>query len=408
MAQLISPQALTRQREFVGMSVTQLAKAVGVTSRAVRHWEAGTRTVGDRSFGRLLDVLGCDAQDLTGHEPGTETLTDLRRAAGMSAEEAAYALRGGRTTQGLNVSAEKIRDLESGRKIRGWAWRSPEALAQVVRLLAQMYGVPDRLVMDAWHRSRPQDPLPVLPEPPPRQMSTEHLAVWQALNERQRTYLTCIFVQDQEVEKDQWRKRHAGEMRQPAILWRRMTMALSAPHSIVGYTTLQERLRQAGVHDPGAGSSMAALERRHLLRTYRDWVYIDGLGEVLRTRVEMTRRGRAAARAGLGITRETGPPAPLLSQWLWKIMIRVARAGERGVDGSLAGRGPHYLAVGQSPDGRTPSRGFIVLRHPDRATYGPYRWFLTDSGRRHVIDYLDAYRTMYPDIDTEGVEEILH
>ncbi|MEU0477676.1 helix-turn-helix domain-containing protein [Streptosporangium sp. NPDC006013] len=406
MAQSISSQALARQREFVGMSVTELAEAVGVTSRAVRYWEAGTRTVGDRYFGRLLKVLGCDAQDLTGREQGTETLTDLRRAAGMSAEETASALRGKQAAQGLNVSAEKIRDLESGRQVCGWTWRSPETLGQVVRLLVQVYGVPDRLVMDAWRRSRPQDPLPVLPARRPHQKSTESLTAWHSLNERQRIYLTCIFSQDQEAEKEQRRKQHAGEVSQSAAVWRRMTMALSAPPNIVGYTTLQERLRRAGVHDPGAGSSMAALERRDLIKAYRDRVYIDGLGDVPRTRVEMTRRGRAVARAGLGVPRETGAPAPLLSQWLWKITIRVARAGEQGVDGSLAGRGPHYLAVGQSPDGRTPSRGFIVLRHPNGVTHGPYRWFLSDSGKRHIIDYLDAYRTMYPEVDTEGIEEI--
>ena len=111
------------------------------------------------------------------------------------------------------------------------------------------------------------------------------------------------------------------------------------------------------------------------------------------------------ARLALGATRDAGPPAPLLSLWLWKIVIRVARAGAQGVDGSLAGRGPHYLAVGQSPDGRTPSRGFIVLRHPDGVTRGPYRWFLTDSGKRRIIDHLDAYRGLYPGIDTEGVHE---
>lgn len=185
-----------------------------------------------------------------------------------------------------------------------------------------------------------------------------------------------------------------------------MTLALYAPADAVGYTRIQERLREAGVHDPGVGSSVAALERRGLIIAYRDRVYIDGLGDVPRTRVEMTRRGRAAVRGALGVHREAGPPAPLLSSWLWKIMVRVARAGAQGVDGSLAGRGPHYLAVGQSPDGRTPSRGFIVLRHPDGVAYGPHRWFLTESGQRHVTDYLDAYRGLYPGIDTQGVEGI--
>ncbi|MFD9045090.1 MULTISPECIES: XRE family transcriptional regulator [Streptomyces] len=406
MAQSISPQALVRQRLFRDMSVEELAAAVGVTSRAVRHWETGARAVGDRAFGRLLEVLRCDARELTGNEPGTETLADLRRVAGISTEEAASVLRRKRGAQGLHLSAEKIRDLERGRHVRGWMWRSPETLGQVVRMLAQVYGVPVRVVMDAWHRSRPDDPLPVLPARQARRPSEESMTAWQGLNDRQRTYLTCIFHQDQEAEEEQRQNRYVGARRQPAVEWRRMTLALSVPSDVVGYTRIQERLREAGVHDPGAGSSVAALERRGLIRVYRDRVHLDGLGDVPRTRVEMTRRGRAVTRVALGVSREAGPPAPLLSPWLWKIMVRVARAGVQGVDGSLAGRGPHYLAVGQSPDGRTPSRGFIVLRHPDGVAHGPYRWLLTDSGRRHITDHLDAYRALYPGIDTQGLEDV--
>ncbi|MFJ9420193.1 helix-turn-helix domain-containing protein [Streptomyces sp. NPDC101227] len=388
------------------MSVEKLAEAVGVTPRAVRHWEAGTRDVGDRAFGRLLKVLRCSAQDLTGRDPGTESLADLRRDAGMSTEEAASALRRKRGARDLHISAEKIRDLECGRRVRGWAWGAPETLGRVARMLAQVYRVPERVVMDAWRRSRPEDPLPVLPARRARQPSGEAIAVWSALNDRQRSYLTCIFQQDQEVEEEHRHARPVGAEQRPAAEWRRLTLALSASSGVVGYTRIQERLRGAGVHDPGAGSSVAALERRGLIVVYRDRVYVDGLGDTPRTRVEMTRLGRAVARAALGVLRDAGPPATLLSLWLWKIVVRVALAGTRGVDGSLAGRGPHYLAVGQSPDGRTPSRGFIVLRHPDGVTHGPYRWFLTDSGQRHITDHLDAYHNLYPSVDSEGLDEI--
>src|SRR5690606_37842496 len=132
-----------------------------------------------------------------------------------------------------------------------------------------------------------------------------------------------------------------------------------------------------------------------------------GVGDVPRTRVEMTRAGRAAVRSVLGSAPVAGPPAPLLSEWLWGIVVRVALAGDEGVDGSLAGRGPHFLAVGQSPDGRTPSRGYIELRHPAGVGHGPYRWFLTDSGRRHVRDHLATYRETYPEIATDELENLL-
>ena len=405
MAQSVPPEALARQRLYRGLGVEELAEAVGVTPRTVKRWEAGTQTIGDRTLARLLGALHCDAQELTGRVRGTETLADLRRMAGLSAEETASAARRRRGAKELRISAEKIRDLESGRQVHGAAWRSPEALGEAAHVLARIYGAPDRLVMDAWRRSRPGDVLPVLPDRQVHPPSGKSDAAWNDLNDRQRAYLTFIFQQDQEAEAEQRRNRTAGSQGRPAAEWRRMTLALSAPSELVGYTRIQERLREAGIHDPGVGASVAALERRGMVVAYRDRVYIDGLGDVARTRVEMTRRGRSVARAGLGIVRAAGPSAPLLSLWLWKIMLRVARAGVDGVDGSLAGRGPHYLAVGQSPDGRTPSRGFIELRHPDGISYGPYRWLLTDSGKRHVIDYLNAYQALYPDVDTKGIEE---
>ncbi|MER7464233.1 helix-turn-helix transcriptional regulator [Streptomyces sp. NPDC097981] len=406
MAQSLTPQALKQQRGFRGMSVNELAEATGVSPASVRRWEAGTQAVGDRTFGRLLKVLRCDAQDLTAGERGTETLQDLRRRAGMSTAEVASLLRRKRASQGLHISAEKVRDLECGRLVRGRTWLSPETQGRVARMLAQVYGIPDRVVIDAWRRTRPNDAAPELPTRRPRNASGRALTTWCELNERQRSYLTCIFHQDQEEEKEQRRNRYAGAVQQPAAAWRRLTLALSAPADLVGFTRIQERLREADIHDPGAGSSVSALERRGLITVYRDRLYVDGIGEVPRTRVEMTRHGRAVARAALGVTPVPTPPAALLSPWLWKIVVRVARAGTQGVDGSLAGRGPHYLAVGQSPDGRTPSRGFIVLRLPDGADHGPYRWFLTDSGGRHIKDHIDTYRSLYPSVDIDSIEKM--
>ncbi|WP_030209491.1 helix-turn-helix domain-containing protein [Streptomyces bikiniensis] len=404
MAQSLTPQALKQQREFRGMSVKELAEATGVSPASVRRWEAGTQAVSDRAFGRLLKVLRCDAQDLTARERGTETLQDLRRRAGMSAAEVASLLRRKRASQGLHISAEKIRDLERGRPVHGRTWLSPETQGRVARMLAQVYGIPDRVVIDAWRRTRPNDAAPALPARRPRNASESALTTWRELNERQRSYLACIFHQDQEAEEEQRQSRYAGEAQPPAAAWRRLTLALSAPADLVGFTRIQERLREAGIHDPGTGSSVSALDRRGLIIVYRDRLYVDGLGDVPRTRVEMTRHGRAVARAALGVTPAPAPPAALLSPWLWKIVVRVARAGTQGVDGSLAGRGPHYLAVGQSPDGRTPSRGFIVLRLPDGADHGPYRWFLTDSGRCHIKDHIDTYRSLYPTVDVDSIE----
>jgi transcriptional regulator with XRE-family HTH domain len=397
---MIAPAALTRRREFLGMSVDELAVAVGVSSRAVRYWEAGSRAVGDQTFGRLLHVLRCEASEITSRLRGTETLADLRRDAALSTEDVAAALRGKKIVAGIYFTAEKVRDLERGRRVRGWKWRSPAVLGLVATALGEIYGVPDRVVLDAWRRSRQDALLPAVASAPDRSVRRDAIAVWEGLNARQQHYLSCVFALDQEAEQVQRANRAPGGRRIAAAEWRLMTLSLGAPASVVGYTDLQRRLRGVGVHDPGAGSSVAALRRRGLIRVYHDRVFLDGIGEVARNRVEMTRNGRLVARAALGVERETGPAAPLLSRWLWQIVVRVAVAGARGVDGSLSGRGPHYLAVGQSPGGKVRSRGFIVLRLPDGVTHGPHRWLLTDAGRQHVIDYLDTYRELYPDVDT--------
>ncbi|GAA1018937.1 hypothetical protein Aple_025250 [Acrocarpospora pleiomorpha] len=400
-----SPSALAKQRELRGISVRELAAAVGVTKRAVMYWQAGRSVPDDRSFGRLLKALRCDAQDLSGRQRGSETLADLRRDAGMSASDAAAVLARKRYAQGLKIDNEKIRALELGRSVPGWGTISPDKAGRLARMLAQIYRVPERVLMDAWRRSRPEDIPPVLPER--RSQTTEaRTTVWEALNDRQRTYLSCIFWQDLEEEKKSQGRRSMGGQRPPAIEWRRMLLAVHAPPDLVGYTRIQERLRVEGVHDPGVGSSVAALERRGLVITYRDRVRVDGEGEVPRTRVELTRHGRAVARAGLEVSRDSGPPKPLLSRWLWRILVRVARADGNGLDGSLAGRGPHALAVGRSPDRKNPSRGFIVLRHPDGVDSGAYFWFLTEDGRRHIADYFTLYQDLYPDVDTSGLENV--
>ncbi|MFC5218874.1 XRE family transcriptional regulator [Streptomyces coerulescens] len=324
----------------------------------------------------------------------------MRRDAGLSATEACRAITRRVGGAAFHPERRKLRELERGQVVRSRMWGTPEGAGRLVRILAEVYGVPERVVMDAWRRTRPDDVVPLLAERATREPGAAVEQVWGALNGRQRTYLTCIFRQDQEAEEDQRRRRFLGGTGRKSVEWRRMDLALYAPPELVGRTRIQGRLREEGVHDPGAGSSVAALERRGLVVTYRDRVHVQGLGEVRRTRVELTRRGRAVARRGLGVVREKGPPPSLMSRWLWCILVRVALAGSEGVDGSLAGRGPHFLAVGRSPGGKSPSRGFIELRHPDGAGHGPYRWFVTESGLRHIRDHHAAYRELYPDIDT--------
>jgi hypothetical protein len=264
-----------------------------------------------------------------------------------------------------------------------------------------MYEVPVRMVMDAWMRTRPADEPPHLPEREHHGPPTSAVEGWEALNERQRVYLGETLRDDQMTETEMWMRRQNQVRVPPAKQWRKLPFALDAPAEVVGHTRLQQRLRSAGVHDQGAGATLHSLERLGLIKVTKDRVEVPGVGEVDRTLVEITRRGRACARAGLGEPAESAPPAHLLSEWLWGVLLRVAAAGPEGLhESELTGKSLFYLAVGYRPKRQAhPSRGFIELRPrmaPGDTHVLEYRWHTTALGQQHIASYLHVYTEMYP------------
>ena len=159
-------------------------------------------------------------------------------------------------------------------------------------------------------RTRPGEPAPGPPGKPEPWHSQAALKTWESLNERQQVYLGDIMRDDRMTETEMWMRRVQRLPVPRAAEWRKLPLALRAAPAAVGYTRLQERLRQHGVHDPGAGQTVHALERRGLLVVTEDRVEHPAAGEVGRVLVEITRRGRAAARAGLGEPREPDPRVP--------------------------------------------------------------------------------------------------
>ena len=360
---------------------------------------------------QLAAALGCEAGALTGAPRGQETLVDLRYAAGLTLERTAELLRASPAGQELCVSGPKISALENGRQVRGRHWKKPEATGRLLAPLARVYGVPVRMVLDAWMRTRPDEPAPVpagKPEPEPSRAAVE---TWQSLNERQQVYLGEIMRDDRMTETEMWMRRVQRLPVPRAAEWRKLPLALRAAPAAVGYTRLQERLRQRGVHDPGAGQTVHALERRGLLVVTEDRVEHPAAGEVGRVLVEITRRGRAAARAGLGEPREPDPAPHLLSEWLWGVVARVAAAEPAGLeDDQLAGRSLFFIGVGyRGRAGGRPSRGLVdsVPMMAPRGTHvAEYRWRLTQLGRRHVAEFLDVYRELYPRVRTAGLDAL--
>ncbi|KQC35408.1 hypothetical protein UK82_26625 [Frankia sp. ACN1ag] len=405
----IEPSRLAARRVELGLTRAALADRVGVSARMIFFYEEGRHSPTPARIERLASALGCGVDALTGSERGRETLVDLRYAAGLTLERLAELLCAAPAGRELCVSAAKLSALETGRPVRGRRWRDPDATGQLLGPLAKAYGVPVRMALDAWMRTRVDEPAPLLGTGRDRAPSQAALAAWESLNERQQIYLGEIMRDDRMTEAEMWMRRvQRLPVPRPAE-WRKLPLALKAAPAVVGYTRLQERLRMRDVHDPGAGPTVHALQRRGLLVVTEDRIEHPTAGEVDRVLVEITRRGRAAARAGLGEPREPDPAAHLLSEWLWGVLARVAAAGPAGLDDdALAGRSLFFIGVGyQGRTGGRPSRGFVdsvPVMAPGGTHVAEYRWRLTELGRRHVQEYLDIYQQMYPHVPVSGLD----
>lgn len=80
----------------------------------------------------------------------------------------------------------------------------------------------------------------------------------------------------------------------------------------------------------------------------------------------------------------------------------------RLADDRLAGRSLFFLGVGyRDRAAGSPSRGFVdsvPVYAADGSHVTEYRWRLTDLGRRHVAEYSEVYRQMYPRASAAVVE----
>ncbi|MBD0694933.1 hypothetical protein BG452_18310 [Streptomyces sp. CBMA123] len=225
--------------------------------------------------------------------------------------------------------------------------------------------------------------------------------MWDGLNGRQRAYLLACFREDQEAERRAKAARASYRNPGPASVWRKLPFSIKADAPFAEHTAIQQRLREDGHLDAGAGSTLHALARRGLLKISEDRIDIPQIGLVSRVMVELTRPGRACARAGLGISAVPRRPSHLLSEWLWRNLTRVAEAGSEGLsEEAMGGNSRFYLGSGYRPNGTT-SRGYIdsfaVRVEKGRGTFVlEYRWRITEAGRQHINACRTAYQTRYP------------
>lgn len=340
---------------------------------------------------------------------GEESLLDLRHFSGLSRADVVKGVDVKNLGTELELTVDALASAELGCAIEARGWNDAEALGGLVLALGGLYRVPMRVVLDAWMRTRPDDVIPSVTNTARPGPSKAAMATWGSLNERQRSYLEEIFAEERTVEEEQRQARARG-VREPARGLRRLTLAYRGQAEGLGHTRLQERLIGRGILDPGAGATVHALAKRDLVTVTEEELQHPLGGTILRVGVELTRRGRAAVRAGTGTPR-VAQPSHLLSEWLWSVVARVAVAEPEGLaENDLAGRSLFYIGVGyQHRAGGAPSRGLIdavPLQAPGGTHVLEYRWHLTSLGRRHVAAFLADYRDRYPGVGTTGLDKI--
>lgn len=391
-------------RRDAGLSQARLAEKVGVSARQIANYEQGYHSPAPDTLVRLARALNTSPQALAGVPAGEESLGDLRRFAGLDRVQAVRLLKS-LLPEGLAGATQwKVQAVESGQAVA--AWMDAVVLERVIAALAQTYSVSPDAVRRSWFRAFPGQAHLLRAGRPSGTAAksggpSRAQDAWRDLSSRQRAYLTACFREDQRAERQARERRSVGHDPGPASEWRRLPFAVKADPAFTGYTDVQERLRAAGWHDAGAGATLHALARRGLLRVSEDQVEVFPVGFVPRVVVEMTRGGRACARAGLREEVPRRPPGDLLSEWLWRALVKVAGAGADGLaEDDLWGRAKFYLGTGYRPRGVL-SRGYIDCIATEEGPAGAkpgrgFRWVVTAAGRSHIAGNLQTYKDLYP------------
>lgn len=207
-------------------------------------------------------------------------------------------------------------------------------------------------------------------------------ALWDQLNQRQRSYLLVIFNADQDAEEYNRGAWAAGGRSLPAEQWRWLEYGITTTrfYGANGNGLLQRRLTAAGLRDAGAGSTMAVLEGHGLIITRRSWT---ALGST-QMELQITKEGRAVVRAaGAGVAPARRRRPDQLGEGHWNMLVSVFAAAcrDKTYRGSWSGAWDKLIDLG------------LVTR--DRL----YEIALTDAGRDHYELGYQTYIRMYPQVN---------
>jgi hypothetical protein len=227
-------------------------------------------------------------------------------------------------------------------------------------------------------------------------MSSAAETAWDALDDRERAYLTFIYEDDRDNEQTHRSLNAKGMDRHfRAREWRRIQFnGRVSSADRFGRATLEDRFRHAGLYDRHT-ATLTRLHRSGLIE-------LDGTTRPIY--LWLTKEGRSAARAGLAdTTEECIRRAGLLPDYLWRDLVTIAVAGDDGVpetdlwwgiDRALTTKRRPFIETRR----RVPREVEHLQRPGMKLTIHEDRCYLTEQGRAHYVQHLTFYREVYPQV----------
>ncbi len=219
---------------------------------------------------------------------------------------------------------------------------------------------------------------------------------WNKLNQRQQAYMQFIFERDQAQERAEKRRSALDRSSQSAELWRWIEYA----DTMHGHTPLKQAIKDAGLVDPGTGSTFKALETRGYILVKYERVAPHPLSDLI-VWVRLTTKGRKLVRAALHLTAPQKMMVGTLHEWHWKALALAYEAGEKGVPAT----GPGYGRIGWQTWLRLRDYKIQGIEYP------LIRWqhngvMITDLGIGYYERSFARYSDFYPDVSAPTPREL--
>lgn len=215
---------------------------------------------------------------------------------------------------------------------------------------------------------------------------------WEELNERQRKYMELIYEHDQVQEYNERKRTARTQQSLSADVWRQIDYC----DYLHGYSPLKQSLIDAGLVDPGTGSTFEALERRGYILVKYERVMPHPRADVV-IYIRLTTKGRRLVRNALDLTAPKKLATGELREWHWRALAKAWVAwhdGEKGISSDEdSGDGFGYISWNTILRLRD-----YCVKGKDRPLIRDGRLTITPFGMQYYRENWQHYQEMYPDV----------